>query len=323
LEGDDSVTLLLPKTLEEVLPTAPLAFRDRTLLDDDPRLVSRIEIRRADAPATLLETVDQGAEWKLLEPVVAPADAMVVRTMGVVLGRLRADRLASEAPTTEELAEAGLTSTSPTIGWTVSRPDGPPVTHVLHLGGATSGEGAGRFARLDGSPLLFTIAAPAVAALIAEPKVRQLLAIDPRLIDRLELEVGGTKYLAERPRPNAPPLRPVEADDWRISPRLPGLDAAGCERLARRLGGLSAGRFLQYGGPISGSMGLSDPRLAMTAVLRDGSRSKALRVGRTLGAGQVVATLGDGQTGAVFTLDSEPFDFLAAAPGWPSDQFAR
>lgn len=322
LAGDEGVTLLLPSTLDEVLPVGPLAYRDRSLADSDPRLVSRIEIRRADGTPTVLETPNQGGDWMMVEPVTAPADPLVVRMMAVVLGRLRADRLIAEAPTAEELAKAGLSEQSPTIRWTTTPPAGGPVTRRLRLGGVVPGKDAGRYAQLEGSLLLFTLGPPAVAALIAEPRVKQLLGFDPRMIDRLVILAGGRESVVGRPKGAAPPLRPAAPDAWEVGTTLPGLTADRCQGLAQMLSGLTVGRFLQYDGPIAPALGLTFPDVAITAVLRDGSSVPTLRVGGLIAGEQRVATLGDGVNGAVFTLPSAAFDFAPEQSSLPSELFA-
>ncbi len=306
MDGDVMTTLLLPATLNDVLPNGPLAFRDRTLADDDPRSITRIELRRASLPPTVLETANQGLDWEIIAPARAPADPLVVRAMAVVLANLRAESWeGSEDRTTVGIVE-------PNVLWTVEARGLPPIVKSLRIGGSKGRDG-GRSAWLDDLPDSFVLPSAAVATLVAEPRVRRLMSFDPRLVERLEIRTSAEVVEARREG---------SSGGWLFEPEVDWLDSDDCEGLARALGSLSAIRFLQYGGPIDARAGLSNPSAMIAAFGAKGVLGPVLRIGGPFGNAEVVGAMGDGATGAVFTLPRSVLEFVPRSPELPAELFA-
>ena len=65
--------------------------------------------------------------------------------------------------------------------------------------------GEGRFARLEGSPTLFALGPEVIAAIVAEPRVKQLMSVDPAAIQELQLGLPEGRVEARRSGPATPP----------------------------------------------------------------------------------------------------------------------
>ena len=97
LEGDSAI-LALPDTLLDVLPTNPLAFRDRSVVRESPAAIKKLAVRRGNRFTELVpDTTGTPNQWRMLRPVEARADAGTVTQALTVLSSLRAEDFAAPA----------------------------------------------------------------------------------------------------------------------------------------------------------------------------------------------------------------------------------
>lgn len=324
LAGDDSTALVLPSTLNEIIPADRLAFRDRTLADDDPRALSRIVITRQGRETELGRDPRTGG-WKITRPSEAPTEQQLVQLMAALLAKLRAERLIAENPDEGDPSRYSLQPPLATIRWT---PGPGAADRELEIGGAVPGRDGFHFGKMAGSPSVFTLAPKVVEVFTAEPRSKQLASLNIDDIASLELIWPGVRVVANR-RPaggSLPPLRPT-GGAWQIA-RLEGADSFDVTRLeplAAALATLRATDFLQYDGPIDASTGLRSPALIVRSTIRGGTSGPSVRLGRAVGDGRLVATTSMTDQGLVFLVPENAFRVPSPLPepSFPSDPFAR
>lgn len=313
--GDPAV-LTVPDNFLEVLPTGPLAFRERTILAQDRGAFRRLAVRAGGREA-VVEGPERSVgpnpflDWRMTGPVAAPADPRAVARLAVLLSGLRAETLVAESGADPKAF--GLDAPELSVTWTV-RPtaaiQGTPATRTLSVGKPAPGRKGSRFASVGGNPLIFTIPAEAAEILGAELRDRRLLDFSAERVSRVVLRWPSRSIALERgPSPaDQPPNTPPT---WEPGPGadLSGFDLARVNPLLQTLSHLAATRFAQYNGPVSAATGLSPPAFAIQVILEGDPEPLELRLGAN--------APGDGRYATTAPGDSGPVAILPDA-GWPA-----
>jgi hypothetical protein len=316
IEGDD-VILALPDLLLDHLPKNQHAFRDRGVLALSPADVSKLTLSR-EGTTTILEP-DRSSKtpnrWRMTAPVKAAADVQAITQLLALFSDLRA--LEFVADSVGDGKSFGLDQPPITVAWdTESASSTPPKlagtssasrsSGRLKIGKPVVGKPGTFFATVDGQPFVFTLAAAAIQALVAEFHDTQVLSIPADAIRRLVFRLPGkslafVRSLEHRGRPA----------DWSAEPGTDprGIDLSRFNDLVTQLAQLRTPRFFQYEGPITAATGLIRPRLMLEFHLAGGNPLQVLRIGATQG-GAVLAATGTGHSGPVIYLPAAAWDAL-------------
>lgn len=307
-DGDESIVLTLPDTVLQVLPEGPLAYRDRTIVRQDPRTIDRVELTRGRRTLAL-EKPDPSGGWQVVEPSPAPADRLATTMLVEGLSRLRAERRIGDEGDEHLVSDFGLDEPGVRVTWRASA--GDPSTRTLVVGDENPGHPEERFAKLEGEPGIFTIGPKLIAVLSAEFRERRLLAFPVEQLSRIALKgPGGEEEAFSRTEaggwePEAGP------ESWPV-----GLDSARIQALAEALAELTADRIVQDDGPMPEATGLEPPMLSIEVTLVDPDGVATVRLGTVLGGLRFAAMGGEGP-GAVSVVPAGPFEGLrvpVAAP---------
>ncbi len=204
--GDEPVVLALDPAARDLFTTSALPFRERRLVDEDDEEAARLLVRRANE-REVVERTDEG--WRVTEPLAAPADSAVLRTVARGFAGLTAERFVAERPAPEHGLDAPRLVVEARFetgdrdddhghdhGEPEEEEERPAVReHTLRIGAATEG---GAFARLGDDPTVFVVEQGFVDALDGPLVDRGLLATDRRHVEGVEVERNG------RPAADAP-----------------------------------------------------------------------------------------------------------------------
>ena len=172
---------------EEKNVGAPAKDAPPKILEIPEDQFAKIEIKRRDGTGAVLER--QPAGWRLTAPKALPTDTRAVQTLVSALALVASERLVDEKPA--DLMQYGFAS--PQVEVLIVRKDGKK--HKLLLG-ETSPLGTSVFARVDGDPRLFTVAAASKAAVDKvwqDLRDRRLLTFyDAKLV---RIELNGMEFL--------------------------------------------------------------------------------------------------------------------------------
>lgn len=166
---------------EEKKVGAPAKDAPPKILEIPEDQFAKIEIKRRDGTGAVLERQPSG--WRLIAPKALPADTRAVQTLVSALALVASERLVDEKPA--DLMQYGFAS--PQVEVLIDRKDGKK--HKLLLG-ETSPLGTSVFARVDGDPRLYTVAAAVKAAVDKvwqDLRDRRLLTFYDAKLVRIEL----------------------------------------------------------------------------------------------------------------------------------------
>ncbi len=311
--GDPSTILLLPKTVQSLIPRQPLAFRNRTLLRDDPQQITEISLTRANESQAIQRTKNkQGrlSPWGLIEPVSATADQLVASMLADHLAALRAEALIEEEP--DDVAIFGLETPFAVVRWSGDLGSGP---HLLRVGGRFSRNPEQRYAALDDRPVVFLIGPKLLKPMETELRERRILAFGPDRLEGITLEVRDQRLSVSRKSDGT--WEQTEGDP---DSTLSSLDF---EALAGAIGSLTAIRFVQHQGSIPPGSGLEPPELLITLSFVGFERKGFIRVGARKENQRFVA-LGEAGPGTVFLVDDPLLLSIESGPSAiPVDPFAH
>lgn len=311
----DGVILALPDKLLEVLPKNPLAFRDRSVVDDKPDRIKRLTIRRGARVDELVpETKGDPNSWRMLRPVEAKGDTPTITQVLTMLCGLRAQDFA--ATSVAEVKDSGLDHPIMEIEW---ESDG---SHFLKIG-APVPKTASFYATSDGEPMVFTLPAETVRALDGEYHDRRVMTFPAARATRLVLRFfGRTVVLRHRP----PQVRGQVEWVPEAGSDVEKIDLSRLGSLVQTLSNLQTRRFIQYEGEIPIDTGLTRPRLTVELTLGAKDPVQVLRIGDNTSEGNVCAATGTGPTGPAFLLPGPPWNELIRSgerlPTLPEDVFA-
>jgi hypothetical protein len=196
---------------------------EKPAVDEPPKLITlteadvqRVEIRRAEAPPTVLER--KGGGWQITAPAPLRADTAAVESVISAVTGLTWERLVDEKPA--DATEYGLKQ--PSIVVELTGKGGRK--HTLEVGDETPTAGA-HFARLAGDPRVFTIGSWAKTNLEKGPyelRDKRLLPFDDAKLTRLDL--------------NSVVLSKNDKGDWRIEqPAAVRADGGAVEAVVSKL----------------------------------------------------------------------------------------
>jgi hypothetical protein len=322
IEGDRTI-LTIPQALIDDLPQTKVAFRDRSVLTIGPGEVARLAVHREGTTIELAVPPEssKSTSWRMVGPVAARADEEAVTRALLVLSNLRAESYVTDQ--VGDGKEYGFQVPKVTVSWTLAENNAPagkatadpakpaPRGGTLRVGSKRKGTEQ-YYANLEGSPVVFTLAAPAIAPFDAEFHDHRIFSFKPGQATRMVLTWPG-RTLACVPQED-PGTRTTR---WVPEPGTdaPGFDLSRLNSLLATLGGLSTPRFLQYNGPIPEGTGLDPGFLSIEVQLAGDDRPRFLRLGKSNGD-QTFATNARDKTGPVFLLTGPAWPELARrAPG--------
>lgn len=299
LEGDN-VILALPDNVVDVLPTTPLAFRDRAMIHDQIQDITRLIVRRGDR---VDEVVPDRSPlnpnmWKMLRPVKARADVETITQVLNVLCNLRGGEIVALS---EGNGRAfGLDHPLMEIDWESNG------SHFLKIG-RPKPRTTDFFAIADRQPTVFTIPSRTVRLLDAEFHDHTVMRFPLARASRVILHFNGrTVNLHHRP-----PQTPSQVE-W-VPDSIgdaEGLDLSRINSLVTSMSKLQTQQYIQYDGEMPPRTLLQNPRLKVEIVLGPKDPMQVLRVGAHAGESEVCAAVGDGPTGPCFFLPGPPWNDL-------------
>ncbi|RUL86470.1 DUF4340 domain-containing protein [Tautonia sociabilis] len=335
LEGDEGTVLALPETVRDVVPDGALAYRDRTMVRQDPRAVRRVELSRIGRsialermePAPGLPSSASSSAWRVVEPTRAPADRLAVTMLVDALTRLRAERrIEAEG---DASAAFGMDRPAVRVSWLSGQGERESRTTLL-VGDPVPGRDGERYATLEGEPGLFTIGPKLLAIMAAEFRERRLLAFPADRADRVA--VRGPEGEVAFVRGDSGGWEPEgDGASW-----PPGFGADRVEAMVTALSTLVADRIAQDDGPMPEGSGLEPPIRAVEVRIRglegEEEQSATVRLGAVVD-GVRYAAMGAEGPGAVFLLkaDAVPLPPIGGGAGerpsasgeLPEDPFQR
>ncbi len=297
LPGDQFV-LTLPDTFVEVLPKNLFAFRNRTVLAQNPGSIQKLVISRAGV-TTELEPSRTGEpnRWRMLRPVDARADAATVTRALAVLSGLRAEDFVTDSAGDGKLF--GLDRPTREISWVSDR------ARVLKVGARVT-KSANHFALLEGQPMVFTLSADVLSYFDAEFPDHAIDSFPVTKAERMILR-WPNRTVALRRRPESKD-RPAWVDE--PGSDTAGLDLSRADAIVTALSRLETTRFFQYRGRIPASTGLLRPRLVVEVDLGPNEPNRVLRIGYPNPDVTVIAATGTSDSGPVFFLPAVAWDAL-------------
>ncbi|HVT57627.1 MAG TPA: DUF4340 domain-containing protein [Thermoanaerobaculia bacterium] len=219
----------------------------------------------------------QAAEWRLLRPVAAPADASAIDRLLDDLNNLEQSRVLD----TVVPADAGLDKPRATIAVTSQGEGGKAVEKVVKVGAAVP-TGGSLILAVSGQPGAFVVGDSILAELSKKPEEwrdRQLFHGERDSIERIAVDLrsqggqgaqgGGARLLLARRGDRF----------WIESPFADRADRDQVEKLLSDLTGLTAERFLDQPPPPPAKLaeyGLQPPRAVVEVVLA--GRAQPLRI---------------------------------------------
>ena len=299
----DSTILALPDDFLEALPQNELAFRERSLINLSPGQIRRLTVVR-DGKTFVLSPPNSGDpnQWRMEKPVDARADTEAITKALVMLTGLRAQRLITDQRV--DPRQFGLDAPNMIITWTSpsrekkeSRGD-ELSTQSLTIGSRVP-KSESWYARLSGSPLIFTLGDDVVLPFRAEFRTRQILSFSPKQVERLTLRWPERSATFEHhPTPRGGVF------DWNLASETKSgpFDLSRIHSLASDLAKLNTRMFIQYEGPFPDASGLATPQLTVEYTLKGDDTKHTLRVGNTFEQGEYYATTAPKNEGMVFAL---------------------
>jgi hypothetical protein len=174
VKGSPAVGVLSGSAVKKLL-AGPLAYRDHALAR-----VPDADTIKLEAGERRVTFAKPEGSWKLVQPLSTDADHDSLEAFLNSLARLRADELVADRPTAEQLKDFGLDK--PALHWQFL--SGDKVELDLSVG-AVEKNGARRYARMSGKPLVFLLDAKLSGQLAAEYRPRAVFKdnVDPAQIE--------------------------------------------------------------------------------------------------------------------------------------------
>jgi hypothetical protein len=166
-----------------------IGLRDKTLVAFEPWKLKRLRIERGRERITLAKPKD---DWKIEEPIEAPADGTTVGDLLSEIERLKAKSFAAENPGPADLRRFGLQPPAARLsllqeGWDVEK--------SLVFGRETDG---GRYARAVGRDPVVTVPAdiwPKVTTRVFDLRRKDLLAVNQYRVETISAARDGRPAL--------------------------------------------------------------------------------------------------------------------------------
>jgi hypothetical protein len=293
----DQVILALLDTFVDVLPRNAFAFRNRTILSENPGSIQKLVVKH-DSQTVELEPSKTGEpnQWRMLRPVNARADAATVTRALAVLTSLRAEDYVTDSA--GDGRAFGLDRPTREISWVSDR------THALKVGGRLSR--TANYAQVVGQPMVFTLSTDVLSYFDAEFHDHAVDSFPVAKAERMILR-WPNRIVALRRRP--------QSQDRLAWVDEPGSDTAGvdlsrADAIVAALSRLETVRYFQYEGVIPASTGLLRPRLVVEVDLGTKEPNRTLRIGYPNPDGTVFAATGTSDSGPVFFLPAVAWNAL-------------
>jgi hypothetical protein len=295
----DSVILAIPSTLLEILPRNEYAFRDKSIVTEDPSRIQKLIIRRGDRVDELSPLVNgQPNRWRMVKPVDALADTPTITRALAALTSLRAEEFAAGASANRAIF--GLDAPRMEITWESDK------RRSLRIG-STVPKTSSVYATIEGEPYVFTLGAETIGLFTADFHDHRVMSFPPDRAQRITLAWHGrTLELHRRNAVERGQLAWVADDGADIQ----GLDLSRMNALVAVLANLQTLAFYQYEGNFPEIAELSHPRLKVSVSFGEGTPPQVIRIGARTPDGQVFAALGTATTGPVFFLPAASWDEL-------------
>lgn len=266
LDGQSRV-FLIPSYLETTFNRGTFDLRDKAALRIDQEAVDSIEIAAAGRTTQLTKA---DGEWRLTEPIAAPADYSSVNSL---LGQLTSAQMKSvEADPKPDLKAYGLATPAVTVR------AGSGSSRATLLIGGEAGEGA-VYAKDEARPDIFTLDAALVEDLKRDPgEYRQKDLFDARAFNstRIEATRAGETVAFEKTRTTGADGKEVE--QWRqVEPAAKDVDGAKVDALLFSATGARAESFV----PDTAKTGLDSPALTLAITFDEGKRQDHVSFARS------------------------------------------
>lgn len=259
-------------------------LRDRRLLAFEPNEVRSLRLQRQGQPVVEASRTANG--WRLDAPIVRPADDTQLNELLTALQTARTDRILSEAPTPEQLRQAGLVAGQAATELTVWLGEDRAEKRLL-LGAAVAEDGSlqGRDSSRDH---LFAVDSTVVTRLgtsVEDLRDKRIVHVDPDDVSTIALHEAGVEvWAASRDSSGAWGLsRPAgrQPKVWRFTTLLSDLD------------GLEATRFVADEALMQdlalAAFGLDAPEWVILLTRTDGSQVRLQAGARRDGETYVMA----------------------------------
>ena len=269
--GEDAL-LVLPAAIDAVVEPDPLRLRPVRLARAEAADLAQLTVSRGGTEERL--GLEEGV-WRVLAPIEAPADRVLIRDLADRLATLEALRWVSEEPAPEHgLASPRAVATARfepggdehdhDHGESDEEDEEEPTELTVRIGADTDG---GAYAQLGDDPAVFVVVDTLARRLIT-PLVDRSVIATPRIeIETLALTRGGTTVeMTYDGRTLTGPAGPVDAERG--------------AQLVDRLDTLQAERTTAYG-TVAGD-GMDAPRIRLVlgrAAESEGPRERVLLVG--------------------------------------------
>ena len=279
--GDSDAVVVVGEALVSAADRSALDLLDRSLLKLDRERITKVKATGGDG--LTLDLKDN--KWQAATPnATFPADPQTVAGVLAAWFNLRADRFAAYGK--PDLAAYGLDKPTQTITITADqtgedgKPTGKTTTHTLALGKAVDGGKGERYARLDDSPAVVVLSAPAVSELTHG----YLDFVDRTLLD---IDMGTLNAVLRKMGENE--LELVKRDDgWHlVKPEAQRADGPSLEKLLQQLSRLRAPRIAAFPAKDLKAFGLDDPAAVITlrGVDAEGKpKDRIIKIGETADA---------------------------------------
>ncbi|MCH7872562.1 MAG: DUF4340 domain-containing protein [Planctomycetes bacterium] len=246
---------------------APLAYRDRTIIDVLPSRFERITLVSEfgfGGGRTEITLERSGNDWAISAPVSATARTAEVDKLMAQLGGLRAEGVVADE---SQLSAYGLHApaakvslTYKVVGETGGEADGEATSRTLTL--AAAQHDGKYYAHLAGRGVVYEITKDAFTQFTAEYRTDRVIEFDDAKVERFSIRHGDSTHTF------------VKRDDgWILEaePDLP-LDADKVKNLLLQVNDLRTPRYVKHAGADLVTFGLDSPSREVTVSLDDGTQ---------------------------------------------------
>ncbi len=274
--------------------------------------VSAIDIQRADGEKYKLTS--EGGNWKLTGPFDAPVPYLVAQPLLTAASVVQAQKY--ETLAAADLAKFGLDKPVVKIGVTYKEQKGEKeetVSKTIAIGAAAPGSPAVRYAKLEGSASVFTLADPLMKEADKPALARldkTLYTVDPSTI---------TKVVIAGLTPEASTTLVKDKQTWKAEGKPYVIDMLSALGVQNSVSRPVAKSLAAYGANLNfAQYGLDKPDYTVTATLADG-KTHTIKLGKVAPSGGRYARVDDGPAVAIFSetttkaLTRGPLDFVDRA----------
>ena len=259
---------------------APLAYRDRTIIDVLPSRFDQITLSSEfgfGGGRTEITLKRNGNDWAISAPVPATARTTEVDKLMAQLGGLRAEGVVADE---SQLSAYGLHApaakvslTYKVVGETGGDTDGEATLRTLTL---TAAQHDGKYyVHLAGRGVIYEIIKDAYTQFTAEYRTDRVIEFDDAKVERFSIRKGDSTHTF------------VKRDDgwiFEAEPDLP-LDAGKVKNLLLQVSDLRTPRYVKHTGADPVTFGLDSPVHEVTVSLEDGTQRVLLVSQRKGGSG--------------------------------------